>query len=242
MNPDETKLHVEFFMDTKLNKRLSAEKGRPVHDEVEKIWIRFPGDPKNDHIAPAKDKSVWINGTQPTYAERFPEHYEAFKKHQEYHGAGTPLSEAPFVNLAKRKDLEAINIYTVEALADLDGAQLKQLGMDGRELKNQAAAYLQNATDNAASMKQAAENSAMKDELSALREEMERMKAQAASAQDTAIVSHETSAFRDMDDDSLRLWMTEQGGSPDGRWSRDRLLQEADKLNASIRAAKEQAA
>jgi hypothetical protein len=55
-----------------------------------------------------------------------------------------------------------MNVYTVEALAAVDGAELKNLGMGARDLKNQAAAYLEET-------KSGAVNKQMEVELEALR-------------------------------------------------------------------------
>ena len=63
--------------------------------------------------------------------------------------AGTPLSELTFLSQGKRLELKALNIHTAEALASLDGGPLKMLGIGGREMKNQAAAYLAKAAGNA---------------------------------------------------------------------------------------------
>ena len=53
--------------------------------------------------------------------------------------SGTPLDYAPFLTEARRAELRAQNIYTVEQLAAIDGQELKNLGPGGRELKNNAA-------------------------------------------------------------------------------------------------------
>jgi hypothetical protein len=73
-----------------------------------------------------------------TYAEVYNEQYRKFKAGQQQTVSGTPLSEAPFLTEGKRRELRALNIHTVEQLAGLDGANLKTLGMGGREWKNQA--------------------------------------------------------------------------------------------------------
>ena len=45
----------------------------------------------------------------------------------------------PFLTEASRAELRALNIYTVEALAAIDGQELKNLGHGGRDMKNKAA-------------------------------------------------------------------------------------------------------
>ncbi len=84
-----------------------------------------------------------------SYAEAYPEQYRKFKASEQQTVAGTPLSEAPFLTEGKRRELRALNIHSIEALAALDGQNLKTLGMGGRELKNQAVAYLEKAQGSA---------------------------------------------------------------------------------------------
>ena len=45
--------------------------------------------------------------------------------------------------------MRAQNIYTIEALAAIDGLELKNLGMNGRDLKNKAQEYLEEARNGA---------------------------------------------------------------------------------------------
>src|SRR5262249_55226253 len=78
----------------------------------------------------------------------------------------------------KRLELKALNIYTAEQLAALDGQPLKQLGMSGRSLKDQASAYLDAAQGSADVTRLAAENAE-------LREMMKRLQAQVANLAST---------------------------------------------------------
>ena len=55
---------------------------------------------------------------------------------------------------AKRSELRALNIYTVEALAELDGQPLKNLGIGGRDWKNKAMEYLASSNHEATVMRQ----------------------------------------------------------------------------------------
>ena len=57
-----------------------------------------------------------------TYAERFARQYQQFKAQAAQTKSGTPLEYAPFLTEARRAELRALNIYTVEALAAIDGA------------------------------------------------------------------------------------------------------------------------
>jgi hypothetical protein len=66
----------------------------------------------------------------------------------------------------KRRELKALGVNTVEQLASLDGTPLKQLGMGGREMKNQAQAYLDNAAGSADVTNLAAQVAALTQQLS----------------------------------------------------------------------------
>mgnify|MGYP003694582783 CR=1 FL=1 len=50
---------------------------------------------------------------------------------------------APFLTEARKSELKGQNIYTVEALAVIEGAELKNLGPGGRDMKNQAIEYIE---------------------------------------------------------------------------------------------------
>lgn len=235
---DFSHLHVEFFTDAVHNVRKSAEEGRPIYDDVEKVRIRLAGDPKSVLVAPAHSASSMRDpqtNERLTYAQLHRGPYEAFKRNEAYIGTGTPLSELTFLTASKRKELAGMNIHTAEALAGLDGANLSRLGMGGRELKTQAEAWIAKATGSAGISKLAAENEALKARLDA----MEAMMAENAPAKDVPAdkLSDVISPFSDWDDDTIRAWIVEQGGeNPHHKCSHDTLVAKADELNAALAA------
>lgn len=237
-NDNKPHLSVKFFNDKAENKRKSMEAGRPIFDDVEKVEIRFAGDKHNVHVAPAHSPGQMRddNNKRLTYAEQFPEHYAAFKKNQQWLGSGTPLSELPFISVAKRAELEGFNVHTAEALAEMDGANLKKLGMGSRELMEQARAYLAKAAGSSDVTRLAGENAALK-------EQMEMMQRQLAEIQNgnknvapsEKIVPKSSSPFADWDADTIRAWIVEQGGeNPHHKCSIDTLIDKADELNATL--------
>lgn len=151
---DDKGLVAVFRNGTIKNVNKSAEAGRPIFDDIELVEIRAAGS-KDVGVFPAMEFSHWdddeINGGQRqiTYAERFSRQYQQFKAREQQTKSGTPLDYLPFLTEAKRAELRALNIYTAEALAIVDGAELKNLGVGGRELKNNAVVFLENSTDNA---------------------------------------------------------------------------------------------
>jgi hypothetical protein len=90
--------------------------------------------------------------------------------------SGTPLEHAPFLSAGRRAELRALNIYTVEMLADIEGTELKNLGIGGREMKNQAMAFIEESRQGAPNKQMLAElevlraqNALLQDDLQAAR-------------------------------------------------------------------------
>jgi hypothetical protein len=149
---DDRGVTAVFRNDIIKNEGASRAAGRPIFDDIEVCELRYAGS-KNTGVFPATEQSHWdedeINGGQRivTYAERFPKQYQQFKSRQQQTKAGTPLDYLPFLTEAKRAELRALNIYTAEALTVVDGPELKNLGPGGRELKNQAIAFLESGSE-----------------------------------------------------------------------------------------------
>jgi len=152
-DPDEA-LVALFKNHATMNEAKSLEAGRPIFDDLEVVEIRAPGS-RDFKVFPAAAFSHWeispYNGeqTKVTYAERFRHQYQQFKAKAAQTKSGTPLDYAPFMSAGKCAEMRAQNIYTVEALAAIDGAELKNLGTGGRELKNAAMEYMAEAKSTA---------------------------------------------------------------------------------------------
>jgi hypothetical protein len=238
MDPTFKHLAVQFFADKRLNKKATKKEGRPVYDDVEKVRFRIAGDPKTVHVGFADDQSSVRDpetNQRLKYKELHSGPYEAFKKNQEYVGQGTPLSEAPFLSEAKRAELKAVNVFTIEALAALDGSNLSRLGMGGRSLKEQAAAYLQNATGSADVTRLAAENEALKRRLEALEAKSGGMTNPALEAKPADAQKGPPSPFADWADEDIVNWIVTNGGEkPHGRCTHETIVAKADELNAAL--------
>ena len=163
-------VHVEFFNHPVENARLTAEAGRPIFKDVEYVRIKFPGDPKRIHVAPAREKAKMEPGTSRRldYIERFPEHYARFKTGNDQGQIGTPISELPFLTEAKRKELRAVDIMTAETLAGLPDRLIQKMGMGFRSLVDQAQSWIDMAAGSAATTALAAENAELRDRLDKL--------------------------------------------------------------------------
>ncbi len=138
---------VQFKMLPVLNDSKSAKEKRPVYDDTEVVEIRFAANKQTVAVYPAHESIGWVDGPdgtrhEQTYAMKYNEQYLQFKNGEGQSQLGTPLEMAPFLSPGKRLELKALNIWTIEALASLDGQNLKRLGMGGRDLKNEAVNFL----------------------------------------------------------------------------------------------------
>ncbi|TGR84572.1 hypothetical protein EN866_33010 [Mesorhizobium sp. M2D.F.Ca.ET.223.01.1.1] len=247
-----------FYTAAVENPAESKKQGRPIFEDKEFVEVKFAGDKLRVHVAPAHEyykrrnlpngDSEWI-----TYAQEFQPIYERFKQGLIEQGTGTPLSELPFLTESKRAELKALNIKSAEALAQLDGGPLKMLGMGGRELKNQAQAYLDKANGSADVTRLAAENDAMRALIADLQKQMGELqsnaktgpakagkatKASAAPARE----NDEPSPFESYEDDDIRNWLQSGGFAVEPTWTREELIAKADEANVELAAKKKVAA
>ena len=233
---DTSHLFIEFKPEKVENAAKTKEAGRPIFDDIELCSIQHVGDQKTWFVAPAEERSIYVrdpggSGHYATYAECYYEHYRAFKEGQARAQSGTPVEELPFLSAAKRGELKALNIHTAEALAGLEGTPLTKLGMGGREMKNQAQAYLDRAKEGAMDAKLAAQNARLQDEIEKMRETLAnvmeklsptaRKKIEAEEAEEeeeerqeeAAAAAGELSEFEAWSDDDLRAFIKEKTGT-----------------------------
>lgn len=150
---DPTLTVPRFFMHPVQDPIKSKEIGRPFLVDVPHVEIALAANKQSRPVFPAN--SIWrteVRRTdygeevvEVTYAMRFQKQYDEFVRGDKQSISGTHLSEAPFLTSAQRLNLKGLNIHTVEALSMIDGPSIKMLGAEGRDLKNQAAAYLEKA-------------------------------------------------------------------------------------------------
>lgn len=163
----------------------TAQAGRPIFNDLEVCELRYAGS-KNIGVYPATAFCRWIvdpltgEQNQQSYAERFPRQYQQFKAQTTQTKAGTPLEHAPFLTEARRAEFRALNLYTVEQLAAIDGIELKTLGPGGRELKNQAIEYIEEAKANSGNTQLAAEVEALRIKNELLMEDLKLLKERGA--------------------------------------------------------------
>jgi hypothetical protein len=175
-NPDDN-LVVVFKHQEFQNEGKSLAEGRPIFDDLEVCVVHAPGS-RDVRVYPATMFSRWEDDMftgrqrQVSYAERFAQQYRQFKANAAQTKSGTPLDHAPFLTAARRAELRAQNVYTVEMLADIEGAELKNLGQGGREMKNQAMEFIAESKVGAPNVQMAAEMEALKARNAILEEDL----------------------------------------------------------------------
>ncbi len=223
-DPDDNLVAVFKYIPMQ-NPGKTLEAGRPIFDDVEICEIRSPGS-RDVKVFPATEFTRWVNDpetgeqTKQTYAERFRQQYQQFKARDQQTKSGTPLAAVPFLSEGKRAELRAQNVYTVEMLASIDGAELKNLGQGGRDWKNSAIAYLEESKRGAPNLQLQAELEALRAKNAILEEDLARKKATEATA---------PSEFKDMTLEQIREYITVNSGqAPLGSMNRVTLIRMAE--------------
>lgn len=209
--------------------KASKAAGRPIFRDDVYVEVRIAGERNYAPVFPAFQMWKRVNGEEVSYAERWPEQFQRFKANQTQVASGTPLSELPFLTEAKRAELKAFKIYTAEALAALEGKNLKTLGIDGRKWKDQAAAYLDSA-------RKGANSNILLDEINTLKERLAKFEGMQVPAEDgTSLPISPADEFtiEGATDDQLKAFIKARtGAAPRGTPSRDTLENMANEAMA----------
>jgi hypothetical protein len=141
---DETLL-VKFFIDAVKDEKESRAAGRPIFKDAEWIDIRIPGNRDNVVIRPVRADDI----------QRFPRHYDAFKRRigGEEGMVGTPLAAWgwPGMTRARIEEMKYFNVRTVENIAGMaDGLGQKIMGFQA--MKTAAKEYLASSSSRAPMM------------------------------------------------------------------------------------------
>lgn len=211
------------------DKRASLKEGRPIFRDEEYVEIRIAGDRNYAPKFPALSMWKRVDGEEVTYAERWPDQYRKFKEGLQQTAVGTPLAELPFLTESKRAELRALKIYTAEALAGLEGRNLKALGMEANKLKTQAKAYIESARGSA-------DVTRMAEEMAALRQQIEELKAanMPVIPQTDDDDQGGNTDFASWEDELLKEYIAEKAGSrPRGNPNHDTLVSMAVELSVA---------
>lgn len=146
----------------------SEKEGRQVMKTLEVVEVRFAGSKLYSPVFPVD--SFWQRDGHRvvTYAERWADQYRDFLAGNDQKAAGTPLEMLkPYGITDSQLSLcRALKIYSIEAVDNLEGVNLKSLQMNANPLKEMARRYLADRNTGSAAV----------GEIEALRAEIERLK------------------------------------------------------------------
>lgn len=221
----------------RIDKYQSAKQGRTVYVDEVMCEVSIPADNGRRPVFPAE--AVWkkVNGRPITYRERFPKAYDAFMRGEAPLVEGTPI-EVMSLTPAKRAELKALSIYSVEQLAALDSTAITKMGPGGRALVEQAKTVLK--AQDVRPQVLVAENEELKRRIAAL-EEAARVgvtqTSETGAHQHPEIVGdhthHNTTvSFSDRSADELKDFIRSKNGGkmPPGNHSHQGLVQLAQSL------------
>ena len=98
--------------------------------------------------------------------------YDQWLKTKQQPTEGTPIDRVPFLKPSQIKELQAVNIMSLENLAGLSDVQAQRAGFEGMKLRDTARAYLAAAKDTALVVKMQAELATRDLEIEALKKQM----------------------------------------------------------------------
>jgi hypothetical protein len=111
------------------------------------------------------DQQVLDERLPPEYVERYKLAYERFKKGQAEPLQGTAIKGWPVASPAQQANLIALNVLTVEDLADANEECCARIGLGARALKDKARAWLQASEDKGKIVEQVSALSILVDQL-----------------------------------------------------------------------------
>lgn len=159
-------LLVRFFIKEREDKAASQAQGRPIFRETEYVEIRVPGKRDAQACRPATERDK----------QRFPRHYDMFKRRVEVPAEGTPLSEWPQITRSTIEQLSFLHIKTVEQLANANDTDLGTMH-GGISLKQRAAEFLKYADKTKLIAEKEALEAQMKEQQEALAEQTKQIAA-----------------------------------------------------------------
>ena len=150
---------LRFYYDSAPNNVASVKHGRPIFDTVLYVDVITPG--QSSSTPSFELERLWSEQSKetlditddykrgPKYAE-FKEQIEKFKAGSNANVlSGTPLKQWPRADRGLVATLAALNIHSVEQLAEISDGNLQNIGIGARELREQAKAFLALAKDSA---------------------------------------------------------------------------------------------
>ena len=251
------KVVARFYMDTKQDEAASLREGRAVCEDVEMVQINWIGDGKREFHANAHERSSHYEIMPDrskrflSWAEAFRPEYDQFRKGVEQVGEGTPLAEMTAITPARRQELQSLNIYTVEALANLGQLEMRRLKLVGQQLQTAAKEWLLKregeSTERLLREELQSRDAQMLDmqrQLEELQASLtdERTKPVNPNASDREAESKESAEvrqfFESMEDEDLRNWIRDGSGTPPKHnCTRETLIKKCLEMDAEAREA-----
>jgi hypothetical protein len=146
-----------FFVESVIDPAASEKAGRAIYRDMERVRIHVAGDSLSVAVHPIDDAII----------ARFEEAYERWKRKGRVLINGTPLAKWPLATPSFIKEMEFLNILSVDDLASVADVNLDRIA-DGRQWRDRAAAWLKSAKDGAVAAQYAAENARLKEDVAAL--------------------------------------------------------------------------
>lgn len=152
-------LWLRLEWQTRVNTEASEAEGRPIHDRVLNGYLIVPGSRDEATRIIERHKPDGVVVTDGDWSKRFADQVEIFKRDGGASApAGMPVKAWGAIDARQAADLAAIQIFTVEDIADLSDANLARVGMGARELQAKARAFLAASKGAAEVQRLAAEN------------------------------------------------------------------------------------
>lgn len=147
-----------FFIESVIDPAASEKAGRAIYRDMERVRIQIAGDQFSAAVHPVDEGII----------RRFEEAYEKWKRKGHMVVNGTPLAKWPLATPSFIKELEFLNIFSVDDLASVADVHLDRIA-DGRQWRDRALAWLKSAADGAAAAQYAAENVRLREDMAELR-------------------------------------------------------------------------
>jgi len=164
-------LFVQFYLEAIKDEEATIAAGRPIFHDREYIKIIPVGDKNTVVCEPVTDE----------HRHRWPAQYAAFKNQQHQPIDGRPIDQWPRMTKSQVMMFKAVNVHTVVQLANVSDANLGNLGMGARDLREKAIVYLKSAEGSAGTL-------AIQDKLNEALKQIEALKNQLAGFEEQGAV------------------------------------------------------
>lgn len=128
--------------------------------EVEWVDIIIPGGDETGHEVTDRDRA------------RFPRQYQNFLMNKSENIEGDALANWPMIAPSELEALRHNKVFSVQQLASLSDAQCQNVGMGMTVLRQKAKLFLESKTDSKQIEKVVQENSALKEQLTSMQEQI----------------------------------------------------------------------